>query len=363
MKILQLVDTLYPGGAERMAVNLANYLKEKEVNNLLVVSRSSGKLADFVKNPDQVKLLHKRSTLDLKAFLKLFRLVNQFQPNVIHAHGTSIYWAVAIRFFKPSLRLIWHDHLGISQEVITNNPRHELKVLSPWIDFIITANANTESYWIQSKIKKSSQIRYIGNFPLLDAVSSTFVEPFTFLHLANFRSEKGQKYLIEAAKVLESRGLDFKVRLVGQAVDPSWKNECMELVSNQGLSNLVSVEDANPDVSKLMGQVHAGLVVSDREGLPVALLEYGLAGLPVISSKVGQCEDVLGNGKYGELIDPGNILQLTNAMEYLINHPMEGKRKGESFQQHVYETYGPKHFFKAYSEILKINFHLNLFEN
>lgn len=346
-----------------MAVNIANYLEEKEVNNLLVVSRSSGVLVDFVKNSNQVKVLNKRSTFDLRAFLKLLSLINEFQPNVIHAHSTSIYWAVGIRFLNPNVKLIWHDHLGISQDVIINNPRRELKLFSIWIDFIITANASTESYWIRSKIKKSSQIRYIGNFPYLDAFSTSLVEPFTFLHLANYRPEKGQKYLIEAAKILYRRGLIFKVRLVGQAVDPIWKNECINLVSIHGLSNIISVEEANSDVSTLMGQVHAGLVVSDREGLPVALLEYGLAGLPVISSKVGQCEDVLGNGKYGNLIDPGNILQLTNAMEYLIIHPSKGKQMGEFFQKHVYESYGPKNFFEAYNEILKMNFNLNLFEN
>ena len=48
-----------------------------------------------------------------------------------------------------------------------------------------------------------------------------------------------------------------------------------------------------------------GVLSSVSEGLPVSLLEYGMAGLPVIVTDVGQCAEVVGNGRFGRVVPPG----------------------------------------------------------
>ncbi len=353
MKILQIIDTLNPGGAERMAVNLVNSFDEIGIDNLLIVSRLDGGLRAGVVNQGKLIFLDKQSTFDFKAFHKLRRKVIEFKPDVIHAHGTSIYWAFALKFLHKGFRLIWHDHLGISAEVLTSNPRKELAFLATRMDHIITADESTRDHWIKVRLKPAEKISYLKNFPHLNISPHEVERPFTFLHLANYREEKGHLHLVEAVKLLKAEiETDFLVRMVGVSIDPKWKAKVQSLAVKYQLQDVLQVEGSHDDVSEILSEVDAGLIVSDREGLPVALLEYGLAGLQVISTKVGQCPEVLGHGKFGYLLNPGDISELADNMKILIQGDNEAKGKSISFRDHVQSNYGFQQFYDGYKVIL-----------
>lgn len=352
-KILQLIDTLDTGGAERMAVNIANALHKEEISNLLVVSRSTGTLDKLVKDQASIRFLRKRSTFDFKAFKKLVGIIDEFKPDILHAHGTSVYWGVGVKLVRPWVKMLWHDHLGISEEVIRNNPRKELPWMGGKIDFVLTANESTKSYWDKKKLVPKNRISYLANFPSLSLIKINKSSIFTFLHLANFRNEKGQINLVKASGILLKKGLDFRVRMVGKEVDSIWKNQVLDLVDELRLSDKVIVEDSVTDVSKLLSEVHAGIVSSDREGLPVSLLEYGLADLPVISTKVGQCPEVLGMGNFGKLVPPQDPESLAAQMESFLKNPEDAIQLGINFGAHVSQNYGASHFLTGYLKIVE----------
>ena len=46
------------------------------------------------------------------------------------------------------------------------------------------------------------------------------------------------------------------------------------------------------------------ILFSDNEAVPIAMIEAGLAGLPVIATNVGSMSDVVENGINGFLVDP-----------------------------------------------------------
>ena len=81
------------------------------------------------------------------------------------------------------------------------------------------------------------------------------------------------------------------------------------------------------------------LLSSVSEGLPLALLEYGMAALPVVSTAVGDCALVLGNGEYGWLVPPNDPLALADALLYVLHHRKEGLEKGRLLHQNVKDRY------------------------
>src|SRR5688572_14264796 len=97
-----------------MAVNLANTFSAQGIAHLLLVSRKLGALKDQVSDPSVVSLLGKKKTIDLEAFRKLLAVLDRFGVDILHVHGPSVYWGVAVKWYRPGIRLIWHDHLGIS---------------------------------------------------------------------------------------------------------------------------------------------------------------------------------------------------------------------------------------------------------
>ncbi len=347
-----MIDSLEVGGAERMAVNLANTFTEQGIVNKLIVSRNDGPLTKLVRNQESVRILGKKSTFDIKAFRKLISEVKSFKPDIFHIHGTSIYWGVGLKFFFPKVKLIWHDHLGISPEVITENPRSELKWIGKNIDFIITANESTAEFWKEKRIIRDSSIKYLSNFPYLKIEEKVKTDTFTFLHLANYRSEKGQMNIVNACKILKDKGYSFQVRMVGQRVDKNWEEKVSSKIKDLDLNSDVALEGPSDNVAKVLTQVDAGLVASDREGLPVALLEYGLAGLPVISTNVGQCAEVLGKGDFGILVPVNNPEEMAKAMEHLISLPDKGVALGENLQIQVKNHYGELQFISEYQNVI-----------
>ncbi|TVP46536.1 MAG: glycosyltransferase [Mongoliibacter sp.] len=354
MRILQLIDTLEMGGAERMAVNIANAFSEVGIESFLAVSRKEGPLSKFLLPGVTLHSLQKRSTFDLKAFKKLMGLVKEIKPDILHAHSTSIYWAVGIRMFFPKVKLIWHDHLGVNEEVIRDNPRKELKIFSKFIHGIITVNSEIRDWWIKELGFSPNKIKYIKNFPFLNFKKKKKLNPIpNILHVANFRKEKGHLNLLKAVEILQAQHFDFHLKLIGQVMDEQIFQEVNKLINTNGWNNQVSVLGPIEDVGEVLLSGDVGLVCSDREGLPVALLEYGLAGLKVISTDVGICAEVLGQGQYGYIVPANSPSHLAETIVYVSTQHEEAEEKAIAFQRHVKEMYGSEQFLTEYFEFLQ----------
>lgn len=66
-------------------------------------------------------------------------------------------------------------------------------------------------------------------------------------------------------------------------------------------------------------------LTSRTENLPFALLEAGLAGIPIIASKVGGIPDIIDNRQSGILVTPGNPGEVSRAIDYLVENPDQRK--------------------------------------
>ncbi|MAN60017.1 MAG: hypothetical protein CMC08_09310, partial [Flavobacteriaceae bacterium] len=122
MKVLQLIDSLAPGGAERMAVNLANASAWEGVESHLMATRRGGKLEQAVISSVSVVILEKQSTLDLSALARAVQYIRKHRITVLHAHTTSYFFATLLKIRNPKLHLIWHEHHGYREHMsVWNN--------------------------------------------------------------------------------------------------------------------------------------------------------------------------------------------------------------------------------------------------
>ncbi|WNH09649.1 hypothetical protein [Thalassobellus suaedae] len=66
MNVLQLIDSLHAGGAERVALNYANALVPKIETSYLCATREEGLLKESLSKDVPYIFLNKKSALDLK---------------------------------------------------------------------------------------------------------------------------------------------------------------------------------------------------------------------------------------------------------------------------------------------------------
>ncbi|HPA99437.1 MAG TPA: glycosyltransferase, partial [Candidatus Marinimicrobia bacterium] len=65
-----------------------------------------------------------------------------------------------------------------------------------------------------------------------------------------------------------------------------------------------------------------------NEGVPKSLIEALSIGRPLITTDRPGCREVINDGKNGIIIQPKNVEQLVNAIEYMIQNPDERIRMG-----------------------------------
>lgn len=353
-KILQFIDSLTIGGAERMCVNISNVLNRDGNKVYLCISRNSGELEAFIDDNIEICRLKKRSKFDLFAFLRLLKFVINNKIEIIHAHSSSIYWVTLIKIFKPSLLVVWHDHYGLS-ESLTDKDRKVLKFCSYFIDAIISVNETLKKWSLKNMKVKGSKIVFINNFPLLPVINRlNNREEINLLCMANFREQKDHITLIKAISIVLSKKPDSNIKLIlaGTYSDNEYYRNVLELIHNYNLKDVVSIRGAVQNIADLLAITDIGILSSVSEGLPVTLLEYGLAKLPVVVTDVGQCSDVIGAGKYGWLVKSQSPDELANALIYIIDNIEEAKLKGIDLHSHVTKNYGGQSFVQKYYSLI-----------
>jgi hypothetical protein len=192
MRILQIIDSLEAGGAERMAVNYANALVDKIDFSGLVVTRKEGVLRNQLNKKVAYLFLNKKRAIDSKALFRLRHFVIANQVTHIHAHSTSFFTAFLLKITYPKIQLIWHDHYGNS-EFLQSRPVIGLKIILPFFRGIIAVNQKLKR-WSEEK-KLSKKILYLPNFPSKesDVSEHTFLKGTMgkrIVSLANFENPK-----------------------------------------------------------------------------------------------------------------------------------------------------------------------------
>ena len=146
--------------------------------------------------------------------------------------------------------------------------------------------------------------------------------------------------------------------LVGARSDTSQVDAVRQEISMHGLNENISLLGQRSDVHAILRSCDIGVLSSASEGLPLALIEYGMAGLPTVATRVGQCPEVLDEGRVGTLVEPGNPEELARGLLTLLRSPDERCVFGEQFLRHVKSSYSTEavlpQVWQVYDEILDV---------
>lgn len=351
-----MVEHLLPGGAERMSVNISNVLSDYGYDVVLCTTRGNGELSKFIKQGVEKICLNKRNTFDLIAFIRLIKVIRKYRIKIIHAHSSSLYWAVGCKLFFPAIKIIWHDHDGNS-ESLSDNSRIDVKFLSVFIAGIVAVNETLVKWSLKNTFVKNDKILYLRNFPVLSEIDTSLrcsIGEMRILCLANFRAQKDHLNLLRALVILiNERGYNFiKLDLAGVYFEDQYFEEIKQFVSQNNLGSQINFLGSVTEINSLLERANIGVLSSLSEGLPVSLLEYGLAQLPVVVTDVGQCSEVVNYGKLGSVVPPSDSVSLANAIDWHIQNRSASVQMGSEFKKHIECEYGAPKFVSEYRKLL-----------
>jgi len=303
IRSLQIIDTLRIGGAERMAINIANGLSNKNVESHICATRSEGQLkASLISNVSYL-FLNKKSATDVNALIRLKNYIKENEINVIHAHGTSFFLAVLVKFFVWDLKLIWHDHYGNRVNDTNKFKLILLKLCSFKFSIVYCVNHELKD-WANTNLH-CKIVKFISNYPTINTKNETILngkDGNRILCAANLKSPKNHELLFSAFKELIEEFNDWSLHCIGSIYNDDYSDNLKNYIADNKLEKHIFMYGAKEDVSFIISQSNIGVLSSSSEGLPMALLEYGLGELAVITTNVGYCSKLIVNDTYGILV-------------------------------------------------------------
>lgn len=350
MRILQLIDTLQVGGAERMAVNFANSLAGEIEFSALVTSRDSGPLQHQLDKQVPFLCLQKKYILDWRAVsrLKKFCQVNQVQW--IHAHGTSYFTAFLLKLTHPKIRILWHEHAGARS---SENKMRNLVLLFcvRFFSGIIVVNSELE-LWCR-KVLHFNRVIYLPNFTALNPneKKTTTLQGHPgkrVVYLANLRHPKNHQLLLEVAVQLRQKHPDWTFHFIGQDKQDAYSDALKTSIKQNKLETTVYIYGLKEDTGHILDQASIAVIASSSEGLPVALLEYGLHEKAVVATKVGEIPGIISDGVNGLLVASNNRDDFFRALDRLISDPPLMDRFGQQLQQTIHKQHSETAVIKKY---------------
>lgn len=341
MRVLQLIDSLEAGGAERMSVNLANTLLTEVEASFLCATRSEGLLKESLKTEVGYLFLKRKRTLDFWALKRLLQFVKQEHITVVHAHASSYFMATLLKLVHPKIIIIWHDHYGNS-EFLDQRPKTILKWCSKVFKAIITVNAVLEDWDKQNLYCK--QIMFLPNFVVPYATTKTItklkgVAGKRVLCLANLRAQKDHITLLNGFQEVLQQFPEWTLHCVGKDFKDAYAETIKTTVKALNLGENVFFYGSCKDTTAIIAQADIGVLASKSEGLPLVLLEYGQGGLPVVATNVGDCNLVISSKQYGELIPSENPEELAKALIMYMTNTELRQQTGDRLRNFVTETF------------------------
>ncbi|MGL2988081.1 glycosyltransferase [Flavobacterium sp. RSSA_27] len=353
MRILQLIDSLEAGGAERMALNYANALGDALGFSALVATRKEGALLAQIDPKVTYLFLNKKKVFDCRALWRLRSFVLQQSITHIHAHSTSFFTAFLLKICCPSLKLIWHYHYG-DNKAISNKRIFIFKALIPFFSGVISVNQNLKN-WIEKQLK-SKNVIYLPNFICITKEECKTVlkgiDGKRILLLANLRPDKNHFLLLEVARLLKASHPDWTFHLVGKDFDDDYSQAIKHKIKEFQLENQVFLYGSRTDINGILRQSAIGILTSVSEGLPVALLEYGRQPLPVVVTAVGELPSIINNGVNGSLVPSNDAGSFCQALIVLISDPLVRNTMALALEQTVVEDYASKGVLQKYLQWL-----------
>lgn len=343
-KVLYVITKSNFGGAQRYVYELATAL-QTDGHQVVVASGGTGELtkrleAAGVKTYTVAGLGRDIKALaDIKAFFSLLSIMRSFRPEVVHLNSgkAGLLGAVAARFTSiPKIVFTAHGWSFLE-------PRTRLWKTLTWIGSYITAlcahqvilvSDNDLKHTRMPGVQKKSTVIHtaVVDFPRLSreaARLALFSEEEISAHLhdlwlitnAELNHNKNHTTAIDAvAEFNSTHSTKIFYTIIGEGESLSSLREQVDL---RGQNEYVQFKGYQSDARQYLLAFDIFLLPSKKEGLPYALLEAGVAGLPVIASNVGGIPEIIEDQVSGYLINPDNHVSITDALDYLLNNPDE----------------------------------------
>jgi len=354
--VVTLVDRLgRVGGAENLALEITTRLDATRFDRTLVVSRWSSEhaadphlrsvLAELERGGVRFIGLERRSAFGVWGWAPLLGLLRCGEVDVIHAHmfGSNAWGTLLGRLARVPV-VVAHEHTWSfeGEPVRQLVDRH---LIGRFSDALVAVSEEDRRKMIEVERIAPDGIVFIPNGIELDCPPSGAdiraelgipASAPVVGAVGNLRAQKATWVLLEAAAELTREFPDLRVLLIGDGPEA----EHLERLQRKlGIERSVTMLGQRNDVRQILRGLDVGVLSSDFEGSPLAVMEYMNAALPVVATRVGGIPDLVEEGATGLLVARRRPRDLAEAIATLLRDRDGAARMGERGRERLHREF------------------------
>lgn len=321
MKILLLIDSLGPGGAQRQLVGLARFLKFIGHDVIVAAYYNNRFYVDQLLSAGVPYVYVKKSQKGVFRQWHLMQYFRRIKPNVVisYLESPSVRACVA-RLFNRKFKLIVSERNTTQHTGINERLRFLFFRLA---DYVVPNSFAQAEYIIQNFPYLKNKVVTIPNFVDLDyftpPVKRVRQEVPEIIVAASIWESKNTLGFISAVKSLKERGCVFHVSWYGKvSSSKAYLDQCEQRIKEFGVEDCISLKEKTTKIKDSYQGADFFCLPSFYEGTPNVICEAMSCGLPVA------CSDVCDNGRYvvegvnGFLFNPNDSDSIAIAIERML---------------------------------------------
>lgn len=364
-RVLYVIATLDPAGAERQMVHLCRRLPRGDFEPAVCCLTRSGPLEeDLRRDGIPVQVLHKSGRWDLRVVARLVAAMRRRPPDIVHTwlptantlgRVAAISARVPVLIASERAADVWK---GFARRAAD-------RALTHYTARVLTNAEAVRRFLVDRVGLPEGKIQVIRNgFDATEFDAAAARGPQAPLPergdalvvgaVGRLEPQKGTTYLIAAAALLR-RMLDrpFQVWVVGGGPD---ENALRRQAEEAGVADCVRFLGLRLDVPAVMGQFDLFALPSLWEGLPNVALEAMAARRAVVATDVNGTPEAVADGRTGLLVPPRDPEALARALAELLRDADRRKAFGEAGRTRVETEFGMQRMVdltvQAYRETL-----------
>lgn len=278
------------------------------------------------------------------------RIIHQHKIRIINPHFPGL-WSLLflalkkLKLFKGKIILSFHGSDVRSAQSTKGQERKLWRMLLRGADHIVVVSDDLAKNVRALDSTVAAKITTIYNgvdlalfAPIEHEQGVRFFLPSqgkTILSIGGFIPLKGHDVLVRAFGHVLSQVPDARLVIVGgngPELEPVRK-----LINSMSLERRVTIFKDVPyeRIPAFLSQAQLFVLASRQEGHPLAVIEAGASGLPVVCTRTTGSHELISDKVTGRLVEFGDEHALAEAMIDLLTHPAEAQRMATNFHEYV----------------------------
>lgn len=359
IRVLHMLPSVQGYGAERQIMELLGSLGCADIEPALATIYDPP--AEIRRRlPYHIVSASRRGRLDIAFIGRLIGAIRAVRPDIVHTHThVGKYWGRLASVIAGVPRIVHTEHNPCDwrRNVVE---RFADTLLHRATSRVITFFAEQGQRLSESEGLPPGKVVVIpnglhlpqrrpGDREAARAAMGLRENDFGIMLVGRMEFQKNQMLALRAIAALPE---DARARCVlafagGGRDEEALRESCAAL----NIAEHVRFLGYRNDVPALLAGADVVLMTSWFEGMPLALIEAMIAGVPIISTPwIGSC-DMLGNGRYGFLTAGYEPQAVSASIVDVMEHPAVRSEVARRAQAYVYQQYGIERMIDAHRKL------------